>query len=185
MRRILILASLVLALGGCGSFSFDGDERSPYFVVPRDSRVVLAQALTIAGGEVAVYLQDGRVMPFAKVRKYYPHCKFELYTLSAPPRTVAPDEFTVIRSLQEETHSAAAGLIRLARRMGAAMGDAESGGRPLVSFTTRLYLRSAQQPDVFRLSCAQWGYPPQDRHVTIAEMRQTLGGVITLKLAGH
>jgi hypothetical protein len=47
-----------------------------------------------------------------------------------------------------------------------------------------MQLRSAEQPDVFRLSCAHWVYPPYDQHVTIAEMRKALGNVFTLELAG-
>jgi len=182
MRKALLVLSLTALLAACQTMSYQGNERSPYFVVPNDSRVVLTQQLTIAAEEVAVYTQDGRVLPFAEVNKYHPHCKFELYTRRNATRTVAPDEFVVTRALQEETASAAAGALRYARLRLAVIGD-EPGGAPLRSFTTRMYLHSDKQPDVYRLSCAQWGYPPFDRHVTIEEIRRALGGVITLQVA--
>ena len=182
MRKALLLLSLTALVAACQTMSYYGDERSPYFVVPRDSRLALTQALTIPAEEVSVYLQDGRLLPFAEVNKYYPHCKFEVYTRGATTRTVAPDKFVVTRSLQEESLSAAAGMRHYARLRMAVTGD-QPGGAPLRSFTTRLYLRSAKQPDVYRLSCAQWGYPPFDRHVTIEEIRRALGEVITLQVA--
>jgi hypothetical protein len=181
MRKDLLAVPFVTLIAACQSMSYYGDERSPYFVVPKDSTVVLAQPLTIAAEDVSVYTQDGRVLPFRDVNKYYPHCKFEVYTRGASARTVAPDEFVVTRALQEESHSAATGARYYAQL--AMMGGKEQGGSPLLAFTTRLYLRSDKQPDVYRLSCAQWGYRPHDRHVTIEEIRRALGGVMTLQVA--
>jgi hypothetical protein len=182
MRKASLLLSLAALLAGCQTMSYYGDERSPYFVVPGDSRVVLTQQLTIPAEEVSVYLQDGRLMPFAQVNKYHPHCKFEVYTRGATTRTVAPDEFVVTRALQEESPSAALGMRHYAGLRMSSIGS-QPGGMPLRTFTTRMYLRSADQPDVYRLSCAQWAYPPYDRHVTIEEIRRALGEVITLQVA--
>jgi hypothetical protein len=43
-------------------------------------------------------------------------------------------------------------------------------------------LHSDTQPDVFRLTCGQWGYPYDGKHVSVDEMRRALGDVITLHL---
>jgi len=62
------------------------------------------------------------------------------------------------------------------------LGTERDGGGIQV-YVTRLSLKSEKQPEVFRLSCGQWGYPPQLEHVTIGEMRKALGEILTLTLA--
>ena len=102
-------------------------------------------------------------------------------------RTVTPDEILITRTVQQETHGAytsIAGPVRVAAlslRL-AQLGGGEGGAPPLQSFSTRMDLRSEKQPEIFRLTCAQWGFPGQDRHVTIAEIRRTLDGVFALQL---
>lgn len=181
-RAIITLIASLTALTGCAGFlSDEGNEHSPFYVVPRGSQLVLHQELTILGDEVGVYIQDGRPQPFTDVRKYYPHCKFELYSLRSAVRKVAPDTFSVTRVIQEESHSAQQGASLYAQALAGVFTDIDNDP-PLRAFVTRMYLHSAKQPDVFRLSCAQWGYPPQDGHVTIAEMRHALGEVFALQL---
>ena len=58
-------------------------------------------------------------------------------------------------------------------------GAEGDGGSP-ETYATHLYLRSARQPDVYQLTCQQWGYPPQGEHVSINDMRRALGTVFTL-----
>jgi hypothetical protein len=183
MRSIALVSAAVL-LASCQTLSYDGNENSPYFVVPAGSRLTLTQALTIAPDQVGLFLQDGRVTPFAEIRKYYPHCKFELYRRVAEARTVSPDAFTISRPLQEETHSVSNALPMYARVSLLIRADADIDGGPSIrSYATRMNLRSEKQPEVFRLSCGQWGHPPDTTHVTIAEMRRALGSVFELELA--
>lgn len=185
MRKLLTSLGFVGLMAGCQTLSYEGNENSPYYVVPAGSRVTLHRELRIAGDEVSVFVQDGRVMPYSGIRKYYPHCKFELYTRRPEARTVAPDDFRVTRTVQEEAHSAGSGLLQLARVSFGLFTDFDTGGPSLIAFVTRMHLRSEKQPDAFRLSCAQWGYPPDDGHVTIAEMRRALGELITLHIAAR
>ncbi len=160
MRHALIAGTAcILALSGCLA-RYQGDENSPYYVAPLGSRVTLQQPLSIDADKLAVFIQDGRVQPFSQIRQYYPHCKFELYTMSHESRTVAPDEFTVIRVVQEEADSAQADDVLSARAGSSARALLDNDGGPSVrAYVTRLYLRSPKQPDVYRLNCAQWGYP--------------------------
>jgi len=169
-------------LAGCATASYQGNENSPFYVVPVGARATLTQSITIAPENVAVFIQNGRVLPYAEVNRYHPHCKFELYTRRAESQTVAPDEFTVIRAFQEESQSVQTEPLRYARLRLAVIGDADVSGPSMMAFATRLYLRSAKQPDVYRLTCVQWGFPRELQHVSIAEMRHTLGELIALQL---
>jgi len=174
------------AMVGCANLSarYAGNEASPYYVVPTGSRLTLNQEITIPAGEVSVFIQDSRVLPFADVKKYYPHCKFELYTLRDNARAVAPDEFIVTKVVQEEADSADAGTWTTARISLVRHANMDSGGPSIRAYVTRMRLQSAKQPDVFRVSCAQWAIPPDGQHVTIAEMRRALGDVMSIRLAG-
>lgn len=182
---IIALGMAMVALAGCaGSASYEGNENSPFYVIPPESQLVLNHEVTIPANAVSIYLQDGRILPFSDVRKYYPHCKFELYSMSNVARQVAPDTFAVTRVMQEESQSADAGIMRYAQsQQNVTMADmGDPGGLPLIAFVTRMYLHSAKQPDVFRMNCAQWGYPLRDRQVTIAEIRRTFSDIFTLRI---
>lgn len=182
-RKIITCAALAALLSSCQTPSYRGNENSPYYVVPTGSRLTLSQALTIPPGELAVYMQNGRVLRNAEVLHDSPFCKFELYGLSGAARTVQPDEMVITRSAQARSRGVAA---LPAPRTVAALGDfmlASNGDLPSIeAFSTQMDLRSDKQPDVFRLTCAQWGLPGEVQHVTVSDMRRTLTGLFTLRL---
>lgn len=47
---------------------------------------------------------------------------------------------------------------------------------------TEIFLHSPKQPDVLRLSCMHWEDVSDANHLTIKQIRATLGKYITLKL---
>ena len=177
--RSLVLAA-ALALPACQT-SFEGSEDSPYYVVSPGTRLILNQTLTIPAEQVAVWLQDGRVVPADDVRMYYPHCKFELRRRLATTQTVAPDEFVVTRVSRSLLHSVHAPAVdRLLAGVG--FGFNLGGNGPSVqTFATRMDLGSDRQPDVMRLTCGQWGYPYDGQHVTVNEIRRALGDVFAVR----
>lgn len=131
-------------------------------------------------------IQDGKTVPYGQVRTYYPHCKFELRRLASTPRTVAPDELIVTRVTRELAHGVDAGSLQYADATMARGARKISDGFDTPSiraFATYMYLGSDRQPDVFRLSCGVWGYPNEALHVTINEIRRTLGEITSLRLA--
>jgi hypothetical protein len=98
---------------------------------------------------------------------------------------VRPDEIVITRTVQEINQGAStlADTILVARNsLGLSISDGAPSGPSIQSFSTRMELRSEKQPEISRLTCAQWGYPGIDRHVTISEIRRTLAGVFTLRL---
>ena len=101
MSYRIVCVAMAAALSGCQTASYIGDENSPYYVVPVGTRLQLQQELRIPANELAVYIQNGRVVRNSEVQHYYPFCKFELRQMSATTRTVRPDEIMVTKSSQQ------------------------------------------------------------------------------------
>ena len=58
-----------------------------------------------------------------------------------------------------------------------------SDGPSHLTFSTTMYLESQLQPDVFRMDCKRWDWPPTGEFLSINEMREALGDYFTLTLA--
>lgn len=184
MYRSWILV-LLTTLVGCQTSYYIGNENSPFYVVPAGTRVSLNRELPIAPDRLAVFVQNGQVVTTSEMRHYEPFCRFELWTLSSAARTILPDEMIVVSAGQhvfDGAMYAEAARIHLASLSVTVADQGSAGGPPLQSYLTRMKLRSEKQPDISALTCSMWGYLPEVRHVTIAEIRQTLGGVATLRL---
>jgi hypothetical protein len=183
--RQLILLSVVAFLAACQTADYEGNENSPYYLIPVGSTLTLTRTVTIPAEQVAVYLQGGEVVPAGRTNQYYPHCKFELFHRRDTGQTVQPDDFEIIKVVQETSDSVALDSLQLAQ-MSAGIGlnvGMDHGGASLQTYRTRLMLRSAKQPDVYLLSCGQSAYPSEGQHVSIMEIRKVLGKIFTLQLA--
>lgn len=181
--RVLALAVLGFLLTACQAL-YPRDERSPAYVPPAETIVTLNRALTIPGDATSVYVQNGQVVSLRDVEKYHPHCKFEVWSRSDAARIVEPDSFRVKRSVQEmqmgsRTPDYQVAAIGIGVFIGA---NGDDGGAAFQLFATQLFLQSERQPDVYRLSCQQWGYLDTGEHVSISDMRRALGSVMTLRL---
>lgn len=180
---IPLLAALLVA---CQTSAYEGNENSPFYPVPAGSTLTLTHHLTIPAEQVAAFLQGGEVVASGRINQYYPHCKFELQRRLDKAQTVQPDSFEITKVVQEIGHSVALDGLQLA---GVSVGiginiGSRGDGASLQTHSTRMTLRSARQPGVFRLSCGQTALPYEGRHVSINEMRKALGGVFTLAVAG-
>lgn len=180
---IPLLAALLVA---CQTSAYEGNENSPFYPVPAGSTLTLTRHLTIPAEQVAAFLQGGEVVASGRINQYYPHCKFELQRRLDKAQTVQPDSFEITKVVQEIGHSVALDGLQLA---GVSVGiginiGSRGDGASLQTYSTRMTLRSARQPGVFRLSCGQAALPHEGRHVSINEMRKALGGVFTLAVAG-
>lgn len=183
--RQLILLSVVGFLAACQTAAYEGNENSPFYPVPTGSTLTLTRSVTIPADQVAVYLQGGEVVPAGRINQYYPHCKFELIHRRDTGQTVRPDDFEIIKVVRETGHSVALAGLQLAQ-MSVGIGinvGMDRDGSSLQTYSTRLMLRSARQPEVFRLSCGQAALPHEGQHVSINEMRKALGNLFRLELA--
>ncbi|BAV34871.1 hypothetical protein SCL_2594 [Sulfuricaulis limicola] len=179
-----VIPLLTVLLASCQTAAYEGNENSPFYSVPAGSALMLTRSLTIPAEQVAVFLQGGEVVASDRINQYYPHCKFELQQRRDTAQTVQPDGFEITKVTQEIGHSVALDGLRLA---GVSVGiginiGSRGDGASLQTWSTRMTLRSARQPGVFRLSCGQTALPHEGRHVSINEMRKALGAVFLLKL---
>lgn len=162
------------------------DEGSIFYAVPVGSMLMLNQEVTVAGGQVAVYVQDGELMHFKDVNNYRPNCKFEIYTMSERSRNVQAGSFEIIKVVDEIESSSLKNDVRLAAldfSMGSnhlAMGMLDHS--LVFNYATMMYLSSDKQKDVYRMTCQHWEAIMDDRYLSIAQMREAMGEVFTLKI---
>jgi len=182
ITRVVVWMLALAGLGGCAS-QYQGNEKSPFYVVPNGSTVTLNQELTYPPEVVGVYFQHGAIVHKALLDLYRPHCRLEINDLLPTQQVVNPDRFTVVRATQEILHSVQLPVMLAARgNLFAGRRVNDSPGPEL--YATRLNLRSANQPNVIRLTCGHLESPPvHARHLTIEEIRMALGGIFTLQLA--
>ena len=172
--------SLLIMLTAC-SLNETSDENSYYYSVSVGSTIVLHQPVLISAEQVASYVQNGKLMSYDEVDKYRPNCKFEIYTMSEQSRTVEPDSFEIIRVVDEIESSSISKPAQLALHGDALMLSLLDRGN-VFNYATMMYLKSDNQPDVYRMTCQHWEDIRDDRHLTIAQMRQAMGEVFTLEI---
>jgi hypothetical protein len=172
--RIPALFAIPLLLAACQSLPGYEYPTAPT-PQPELTRVTLNQPLRIRADYASVYIQDGRVRPTNTAAEYHPHCIFELRTVAPVARTVQPETFRVTGIRRDRYMAGMDGLLLAGLAFGGG-GDYN----PVMS-TTTISLHSDRQPDVFRLSCQQLDEPFRAHHVTVAEMQQTLGDLLTLQ----
>lgn len=174
MRPIGFLM-LLLTLTACQA-TVVGDETSSSYPPPVGSRFTLKQALTVPADSAHVTLQKGRVVNLRELDLYRPACNLYLKTVRDTGQTVAPDEFVVKRAYRVTTFVAHAGFVRAVGLSG------QDGGPTVLLYRTTLDLESQRQPQVRRLVCERWDHPALGNHLSINEIRQALGDIMTLTL---
>lgn len=172
--RSLALFAIVPLLVGCQSLPGYSYPTGPT-PMPVVTSVILNQELHIRPDYASVYIQSGKARATNSAGEYHPHCILELRTLSPSARTVQPDTFTVTGITRDRNMTSLDGLM-LAQAMASGGGDIN----PVMS-TTTISLHSDRQPDVFRLNCQQLDEPFHAHHVSMAEMQEALGDVMTLR----
>ena len=165
MTRFLLLCCTSLLITACQSLP-QVDTHAPAI-----TRVTLNQDFPIRPDRSNEYIQGGEIRPYESIEQYYTHCKLELREIADIERIVKPQTFNVTRIYRQEE------FVGFRKMMLA--GDGDSG---LIMSTTYLFLQSEKQPDIFRLSCMRQDESFYARHVTVEEMQDTLGDLISFQL---
>jgi len=111
----------------------------------------LQQTITIPAEKARTYIQDGKVTG-SQFDRYQPHCRIEIAQLQTLPSEIKADHFRITRVMIDEEEVAWFKPIQVASLgMMLAFGDNQ---RPPTMDIVHLYLSSAKQPNVFRLTCA-------------------------------
>jgi len=168
MTRILTLCCLALLITACQSLP---PVNSTDTQAPAITMVTLKQAFPIRPDRSNEYIQGGEIRPYESISEYYPHCKLELREIADTERVVQPETFTVTRVYRQEDFVGFRKMILA--------GDGSSG---LIMSITYLFLQSEKQPGIFRLSCMRLDESFYARHVTVDDMRDTLGDMMTLSI---
>lgn len=169
---------LVLLLGGCAGLQ-SPDPASPYYAYAPGWAVQLNRPLTIPPDAATVRLQYGRIVPRNSVQEYAPFCVVELNTVRAEAQTLQPGRFEVWRVSRSVSPVAAAASPFVKARF-----VTDDGDPTFLYFKTEFRLRDAAQPDLRGMSCAWNQMAPGNRasmrHLTLDEIRQALGGWMSL-----
>ncbi|WP_296642337.1 hypothetical protein [Thiobacillus sp. 65-1402] len=169
---------LVLLLGGCAGLQ-SPDPASPYYAYAPGWTVQLNRPLTIPPDAATVRLQYGRIVPRNSVQEYAPFCVVELNTVRAEAQTLQPGRFEVWRVTRSVSPVAAT-----ASPFVKAGFVADDGDPTFLYFKTEFRLRDTAQPNLRGMSCAWNQMAPGNRalmrHLTLDEIRQALGGWMSL-----
>jgi hypothetical protein len=126
-----------------------------------------------------VRLQYGNIVPRNSVQEHDPYCVVELDTVSSETQTLQPGRFEVWRVTRsvDPITAMASPLIKTVH------GD-DDGGLTFLYYKTTFRLRDANQPTLRGMTCSWNQMAPGNRalmrHLTLAEIRQALGGWMTL-----
>lgn len=176
----LLAAALLLMLTACQQAPVR-DEDSPRSRIAPGSTVVLNKPLTVPAGHARVFLQGGEVRDKVRLKRYYPHCNFEIRSVSDGTLRIEPGRFLVTDLSTDE--------VELVRRQGAMQYAAlrlSDGGdmMPQVARLIHHRLHAEGRPEVMRLTChGGFSDPWQVEYPSISDIRHDLGEWVTLELA--
>lgn len=183
----LLAVFLTSILLGCATLDATKDPASPFFVIPVGSTIELHQPLEILPGTARVWFQRGRVV--AGHDWYAPSCNLEVRTLDRERiQRVTPGMF-VIRRVQQmeervELSQPEIQLAALGLSGGLRVGGLDDGGMMGMWRGYHLWLESAEQPDVLRLTCmGVFADPWEVRPPDLDDLRGIFGAVATLHLS--
>ena len=139
----------------------------------------------IPANALKIYIQDGRLV--YATNEYYPFCKFELRDLKETPQVVKPDEFEIYSTSRQADLFVSIDKYHLIAGLGVitsfGMFERNDGKPSPIVYGIRMDLRSARQPDVFRLTCGHLQDPNMEaRYLSIKQIWGALGEVFTLQL---
>jgi len=179
---MLVLAFVALALSGCALFEVEPDTASPFYALPEGSVLEIRQPIPIRAGSTHVWLQRGGVG--VGQDWWYPACNLQINTLDRERvQTVAPGRFDVVR-VQRMDDYAQLQTPPIAAEPVAVRADFSGGSSVTWMWQGyHLWLSSAEQPDVRRLTCVGvYSVPFTARPPSIDQIQEALGTVATLHL---
>jgi hypothetical protein len=150
---VLVLTSMLAA---CAQQMHNVD--SNYYSIPSGSKLILHQNLNIPAGKAHVNIQGGGSK--AGLNNFNVGCEIEVRKLG--PSVVTADTFIITRAESSQ----------------------EWVNRPsTMRFYRTMYLKSDTQPNVMNMVCQYWDYPLHGKEISVAEMREALGSVVSFEFA--
>ena len=179
MRNILLFLALI-STGACAESALQYTlerEHSSFVTIPAGSTLKLNNNALVPAQLARFYMQAGEIKPFSQIDLYYPNCSLLVNNVEDTAQEITADIFTIYRVERTVDMAQSGTFFRNVK-----MRWVDNGGPSQESWTTILYLRSEKQPQVRLLRCEHWEDPTDARHLTIDEIRKTLGDVMSLEI---
>ncbi|MCW9089119.1 MAG: hypothetical protein OQK54_06280 [Gammaproteobacteria bacterium] len=180
MPKLATVVLLGILLAGCQQTPVrdEGSNRSRITV---GSTLTLNKPLVVPAGHARVFLQYGKVREKVRLKRYQPHCNFEITVVSDGTQRIEPGEFVVTDlSMDEEEVVRRSGPLRYAALQLSDDGDMA----PQIALLIHHKLHAEGQPQVMRLTChGGFADPWQAEYPSVSAIREALGEWVTLELA--
>ena len=171
-----ILLAITIIISGCETLT-TLEAFPPPYSLPVGSTLSINQDLTVAPNSVSVWIQFGKVVSRKDVDLSLPNCHFEMYTLRLVEQTIYKDEVAITRFVNRSEYVSNGNVM-----YASLVADADDGGGPMAEiFRSEIYLKSAKQPDLFRLTCEEWDDLFNGIYLTVDQIQQALGKIATFK----
>lgn len=157
IKQWMLVVTVVMSITGCGNpMAVKNDVDSQFFYIRPGSRLILHQDVNIARGRAHADFQHGKVV--SGLDNYAVGCALDVRNLG--PGMVSAGTFTITRAESSQ----------------------EWISRPnIMKFYRVIYLKSASQPDVLRLTCHDWDGPLLGTDISVPEMREALDGYFSFE----
>ncbi len=179
-RPFTRLGALTLLLGMYSSSSAYGPFLAPATgVIQTGDTVELNQPVSSTSG-ARLYLQKGQVVARGGLRHREPYCYFFLRRDSAVIETgfdLTPGQFEITGLWSGVEYGMQHEPSILFARFPFNTQDASAE-----NMTIRLELSSPDQPEVMSLKCGVFAVPNERNHLSLGEIEQALGDIVTLRM---
>jgi hypothetical protein len=156
---IAVIGLLTLVPAACQhQQAVRNDPESRFYQIRAGSKLVLHRELQIPAERAHVSFQHGRLVN--GLDNYAVGCELEVRDLG--PGIVQPGTFMVRRAESSRQWISRPGILR---------------------FYRTIYLHSDTQPGVMQLVCQTWSGPLYPAEISVPQMREALGELLTLELA--
>lgn len=173
-----IVALVVPVVSGCAGIMTPPEPGETWYVTPKPGSTVEVRQTLSADGGARISLQYGKAVSPGDLYKLDPYCQFHVLRpgdeLNEPLR-IEPDTFTV-----EETYRRKDVVKLDGMQYAFAAGEDFDPSPSQRTMATYMELSSDAQPDVYQLVCQRWADPYDHNHVSINEMRESLGDLVLL-----
>ena len=163
LLRLLLASSL---LTGC-DIPPVAPEHDPYFSFPAGSRIELLRPVTIPADKASISFQHGQLM-YSSPDQYTANCRLILKAITPVSHTIQAGSFYITGVKRDEGLGTSL-LFGIAQPY-------------WVEYETIFRLSSAEQPEVYSMICRHVEEAVDGRHLTLQQMRETLSGIISIKL---
>ena len=180
LSRFACAILVLIVIGGC---SYQGRYIQP--TVPDGAIMQITVGFRDLPNGSKLYFQNGRHISRGELDRWLPYC--ELYVFNRDKQadyhtSVLPGQFDVAASRFNREIVNNANPQKFKSIQLASLLWRDDGPPSYILYSTTMNLFSNQQPDVKKLTCSQKASTYGEYHLTLAQIRETLGQLIELRI---